>query len=704
MTELLDLTPLLNPRSVAIIGATADVRRPGGRPLDYLQRFGYPGRIYPVNPKRTEIAGVTCYPDVASLPEVPDMAVIVLPAAAVHEAMAACQKKGIPAMTVFTSGFSEMGAKGRALEDRIKVDARAVGSIMCGPNCQGVANFNDRMVANFTSAVAEDVISGGGIGFASQSGLFGGILTDECRRRGLGLGYLVSTGNEAVVDVSDVIAYCANDPRTSVIAGYIEGIRDGEKFRVAAQVASDAGKPVVMLKVGRTAEAAAAAASHTASMAGSYAVYRAAFRQWGVLEVDDIDELVDTAETFDRIRRMPRGDRICVLGNSGGVGVFCADKVVGLGLRMAQLAPDTVAAIEAKLPGMGSARNPVDVALQAFSDPVSVGSHLRHILADENVDVAVAVFGIQRLCVDEMVEEFRAAQEGTDKPIVVAWMGGDPKGPEKLKAAGIPTFTDPLRALKAVRKLIEFSRRQPSFGAPAAEGACGAAKALVADHVTAGRKTLGEHASKAVLEAAGIATTREVLVRTEEETAAAAEEIGFPVVLKIESADITHKTEVGGVALGLGDADAVRKAVAAMTERVLAARPDARIDGFTVQEMVTDAVEMIVGIKRDPTFGPTVLVGSGGILVEILADSALRVAPFDHAQAEAMVKELAGYSLLAGARGKPPADVDALVDALVKVSALAAACPEIEELDINPLMVLPEGRGVRAADGVIGLG
>lgn len=704
MTELLDLTPLLNPRSVAIIGATADVRRPGGRPLEYLQRFGYPGRIYPVNPKRTEIAGVTCYPDVESLPEVPDMAVIALPAAAVHEAMAACQRKGIRAMTVFTSGFSEMGADGRALEDRIKVDARAAGSVMCGPNCQGVANFHDRMVANFTSAVAEDVIPGGGIGFASQSGLFGGILTDECRRRGLGLGYLVSTGNEAVVDVADVIAYCAKDPRTSVIAGYIEGIRDGGKFRAAAEAASEANRPVVMLKVGRTAEAAAAAASHTASMAGSYAVYRAAFRQWGVLEVDDIDELVDTAETFDRIRRLPRGDRVCVLGNSGGVGVFCADKVVGLGLQMATLAPATVAAIEAKLPGMGSPRNPVDVALQAFSDPASVGGHLRRILADDAVDLAVAVFGIQRLCVDEMVEEFRTAQEGSDKPIVVAWMGGDPKGPEKLKAAGIPTFTDPYRALKAVRKLVEFTRRQPSFGGPVASGACEEARALVAGHVAAGRKTLGEHASKAVLAAAGIPVTREVLVRTAEEADAAAAEIGFPVVLKIESADITHKSEVGGVALGLANAAAVREAVTAMTERVLAARPEARIDGFTVQEMVTDAVEMIVGIKRDPTFGPTVLVGSGGILVEIMGDSALRVAPFDRVQAEAMVKELAGYPLLAGARGKPPADVDALVDALVNISALAVACPEIAELDVNPLMVLPEGRGVRAADGVIVLG
>jgi len=306
MTDLLDLTPLLDPRSVAIIGATPDARRPGGRPLDYLKRFGYAGRIYPVNPRYTEIAGIACYPDVASLPEAADMAVIALPAPAVPGAVRACQEAGIKAMTVFTAGFSEMGDEGRALEAELKRDALAAGSILCGPNCQGVANFHARMVANFTSAVADDVITGGGIGFASQSGLFGGIVTDECRRRGIGIGYLVSTGNEAVVDVADVIAHLTKDPRNTVISGYIEGVRNGDKFRDAARLAHRADRPVVVLKVGRTAEAAAAAASHTASMAGSYDVYRAAFKQWGILEVDDIEELVDTTEFFGITSAGPR--------------------------------------------------------------------------------------------------------------------------------------------------------------------------------------------------------------------------------------------------------------------------------------------------------------------------------------------------------------------------------------------------------------
>lgn len=705
MSELRDLTPLLKPRSIAILGATPDHRRVGGRPLPFLTKYAFPGAIYPVNPKHQAIDGVRCYANVGELPETPDMAIIAVPAARVLDAVRDCQDAGIPAMTVYTSGFAEMGGEGVALERALKDMVAEKGSLLCGPNCQGVANLNDRMCANFSTTLGHDDVAAGPVAFVSQSGLFAGIVAADCHARGLGIGYLVSTGNEVGVDFADVLAYAAADDRIRVVAGYMEGVRDAEKLRKAALVARAHGKPVVILKVGRGAESAAAAASHTGAMAGSYEVYRAAFRQWGIIEVDDITELFDLVELFSLGAPSSPGDRIGIVTNSGGIGVFSADKVGELGLRMAVFSPETRDAIAERIPEFGSPQNPVDFTLQAFSDPASVGWHIRHVVQDPNVDAVMVFFGVQMLNVAELVEEIKQAAALNDKPVVVCWMRGDPEGPKAFRAAGIPCFDDPLRALKALRALVTQGRIAATAldGEPVSATSATAAAARVAEAAGARLTSLGEQAAKAVLAEAGVPVTRSVLAGDADAAVAAAEKIGYPVALKVDSPDIAHKTEAGGVVLGLDTAAAVRRAHDRIMTRARAYAPDARIEGIGVHEMVSGAVELIVGIKRDDAFGPVVLVGAGGTLVEVMKDVELRVAPVGRAEAEAMVGALKCLPLLTGARGRPRADIAAVVDVIERLSALALAAPALKELDINPLMVMPEGEGARAADALITL-
>ena len=695
---LRDLTPLLKPRSVAIVGATPDSRRVGGRPLSFLRRFGFPGPIYPVNPKYEEIEGIRCYPSVTKLPESADMAIIAVPASRVIEAVRECQVAGIPSMTIYTSGFAEMGGAGERLEAELKSIAEAEGTLVCGPNCQGVANLHDRMVANFSSTLSRDDITAGPIGFVSQSGLFAGIVAAECHQRGLGLGYLNSTGNECIVDFADMIAHMASDSRIRVVAGYLEGIRDGHKLRAALAIARKNQTPVIILKVGRSDESARAAASHTGSMTGSYEVYRAAFHQWGVIEANDVTELFDLIELFSLSPPASKGPRVGILTNSGGIGVFCADKVNELGLELPSLNPETSARILEKLPAFGSAQNPVDFTLQALSDAEAIGWHLKHMVSDPNVDVVLAFFGVQMLNVDALCAEIIKANKVNEKPIVVGWMLGDPSLPGQLRAEGIPCFNDPLRALKAIRALVAgpISMREEVLPSDV-----DSAVAMVAQAVHSGKFQLGEYDSKQVLSMLGIDVTRGRVVANSQHAVAAAEEVGYPVALKVESPDIGHKSEAGGVRLGLTTSTAVRSGFEEIQNSIRIFDPNALIDGIGVYEMVTDAIELIVGIKQDPVFGPVILLGSGGIMVEMLKDSVVRVAPVTKSDAHTMITELKIFPLLGGERSYLKSDIDAVADILARLSNFSLATDLISELDINPLMVLPEGNGACAADALI---
>jgi acyl-CoA synthetase (NDP forming) len=697
---LRDLTPLLSPRSIAVIGATPDPHRVGGRPLSFLARFGFPGPIYPVNPKYEEVQGIKCYASVLDIPEQVDMAVVAVPADGVLDVVRECQSVGIPSLTIYTSGFSEMGADGRRLEKQLQALASEKGTLVCGPNCQGVANLNDHMVANFSSTLLRDNISAGSIGFVGQSGLFTGIVAAECHRRGLGLGYLNSTGNESVVDFCDMVAHMSADPRIRVVAGYMEGIRDGEKLRTALEVAKNHNTPVVVLKVGRNEESAKAAASHTGSLAGSYETYQAAFRQWGVIEANDIGELFDFIELFSSSSCLGNGDRVGILTNSGGIGVFCADQLGPLGLRLASLEDKTKIGIASKLPVFGSAENPVDFTLQALTNARAIGSHLSYMVSDENVDAVFLFLGVQMLNLGELVKEIIDANRINEKPIVVSWMLGDESVPPKLWKAGIPCFEDPLRGLKALKALNIVSPtpecRKPSKIAQSAAQ-------ILDDLAGEGHRQLGEHQSREILKLLNIPVARGEVVRDSASAQVVAEEIGLPVVMKVESNDIAHKTDVGGVRLNVQSLPEVVSGFDDIMSTVAQGMPEARIEGIGIYEMLPKSVELIAGIKCDPVFGPVILLGTGGVMVEILRDAVVGVTPISNEGAWEMISQLKSLPLLKGERGYDRADLTAVASLLVLLSDFAQMASSLDELDINPVMVHRDGQGVCAADALISL-
>jgi acetyltransferase len=459
-----DLTPLLNPASIAIIGATPDTRKVGGRPIRYLRRYGYRGRIYPVNPRYEAMHEMPCFPSVAALPERPDMAIIALPADAAIEAAAACIAAGVPALTVYSSSFREIGPEGAAREARLKAVIAEAGAVMCGPNCQGVANFHDGMVAYFTSGLGRDDVPVGGLGFVTQSGLFGGMLAEACVRRGIGLGYMISSGNEAGLDFADAIVHMAGDERTTLIAGYLEGVNDLGRLDAALGRAGARELPVVILKVGRHVEAASAAKAHTGADTGSWQAYKALFRRHGVIEVGAIETLYDVVEALSRGIRRPAGPRVGIITNSGGVGALCADQARSLGLAVPRFLAETEAALCAGLPDYASPRNPVDMTLQPFSDPVSLGHHVRAVAADPNVDAVLVFVGLNWLTGPEMAATLAALQPALAKPMVVVWAGGDPKGGEILRAAGVPAFAAARDALETLRALSRTAPTDSSFG------------------------------------------------------------------------------------------------------------------------------------------------------------------------------------------------------------------------------------------------
>ena len=698
MTALTDLGELLNPGSVAIIGATPDLSRVGGRPITYLKRYGFTGEIFPINPKHQSIDGLPCYAAIEALPKVPDMAILAVPAKGVCSVIEACQAFGVKAFTVFSSGFAESGAEGAALERRLRELVKAEGSVLCGPNSQGIANFLDRTVAYFSSELGRDDIAPGPVGFVGHSGIFGGIMASECIRRGLGLGYLVSTGNEAGIDFADAAAYMARDKRIRVVAGYIEGVRDAGKLRAAAEIARAENKPFVILKAGRNPDAAAAAASHTGALAGSYDCHRAAFRQWGIIEVENSDELFDLVEAFALSEKRLTGTRIGMLTNSGGIGVLCADQLAANGLSLPAFESVTEAALKADMLPFVAPRNPVDIALQGLSDPDCIGRHAGRIAGDTNVDAVLCFLGAIHRDVAQVAGAIAGVAAASDKPVLAGWLGGDNEGVRQLRAAGVPVSPEPARAARVLAAMAQYAGYKTP-GAVAQSADMTAARRIVESDPAPG--ALSETESRALLSAAGIASAQGGLAGDADAAVAIATKIGYPVALKIDSADIAHKSEVGGVVLAVESEADLRQAYRDMLVSVAARQPEAEIAGVGVYEMIGGAVEMIAGMRRDAIFGPVLLLGMGGVYAEILDDKVLRIAPLAAGDGAAMAEELKGFALLDGARARPPADIAALADILERLAALALAVPDITEIDINPLMLLPRGNGAIAADALV---
>jgi acyl-CoA synthetase (NDP forming) len=693
-----------DPRSIAIIGASANPKKPGGKSLEALLKRGYAGNVFPVNPSYDEIAGLTCYPTILDVPGDVEMAIVSVPANLVPDLLEQCGAKGVKAVVLFTAGFSEVGGEGEALQQRISDLARKHEFRILGPNCLGLINVSNSVMASFAHIVDLEPIPGS-LGLVTQSGAFGAMIYAEANEAGVGCSSFASVGNEADSEFSEFVAYLLEDPGTKVIGGYLEGARNGDNLRRVAEKALGLGKPIVMLKVGRTGSGARAASSHTGSLAGDDQIYDAFFRQTGIVRVDVLSELTAFAMVH-RGGRDFRGRRVGILSGSGGYGVIVADKCESLGLSVPELGPVTRAELARSLPEFGSGRNPIDLTAQAGMDPSMLGKCLRALVADPDVDIILANAFFREPNGLALVKELIEIYESTSKAIVIMSharlrAGLEVECVERLTRAGIPFLTDGLAAATAVAQLAWYQDKAAQAAARD-EGPAPPAIAVAEEITQAIRagEDLSEHRSKQILQGYGIPVTREALATSAEMAVGLARELGYPVALKVQSPEIAHKTEADGIRLDLDSDDAVRSAYREILGNAERFAPHADVQGVLVQEMLEGGVEVIIGATKDPVFGHAIMFGLGGIFVEVLRDVSFRIAPLTRTDAEEMIEEIAGVRVLQGVRGQPPADREAIVDALLRVSRLVTDHrDEIAELDINPLVVFP--RGAKAVDALI---
>ena len=695
-----DLRPLIAPASVALVGATEETSRFGGRCLQRLLEFGYRGRVYPINPRYPALRGLTCYPSVRELPEAPDHVGVVVPAERVLGILRECAERGVRFATVYTGGFAESGTPdGRALQADITAFARETGLRVMGPNCNGLINFVDTYAMTTTATIAGPRRAPGNIAVVSQSGGVGQVnVMWRAQQLGLGVSYEVSCGNSADLDLVDFGHFMVEDPHTDVILMIAEHVPEGGRFIELAQAARARAKPIVMLKFGRTAAGSRAAASHTGAVTGADEVQDAVLRQLGVIRVTDTHELYETAMML-RTKRHPAGRRLAATTVSGGNAVLLVDLAAGAGFSFPDYQPDTQERLATVLPKLGTTANPTDVTNMAIGKPDIFRRCIEGIAGDPNIDAVVPIF---TMTTSGDLLHAAAAAKVAAKPVALLWTGGCNDRPEfgvaDLVGHGVPVFRDTIacvRALDAAARYGEFLQRPPvTTDAPKIDRqAFDAALATACASPT-------ERNAKAALAAYGLPVTREALARDADEAVHIASSFGGRVALKIESPDIPHKTEAGAIRLGIQGDAAVRAAYDAVMSAAKDYAPQARLDGVLVQEMIGAGVELMLGIAHDPAFGPVIVVGLGGIHVEVLRDLTYRAAPVDRAEAGRMLRELRGYRLLEGVRGQTACDVDALCATIERLSWLAVdAADRIAELDVNPLVARPDG--VTVVDALI---
>ena len=687
------LTPLLAPRSVAILGASNDPARIGGRPLAYMLAQKFAGAIYPVNPNRAEVQGVKAYPSVADLPETPDVAIIAVPADLAVQAVEDLAKRGTKGALMFTAGFAEVDAKGEAEQDRMVAIARAHGMRILGPNCLGVFDARTSYYATFSSSFDSGWPVPGRIGIASQSGAYGTHLYTLARNRGIGVSLCIMTGNEADVTLGECIGWLAENPEVDVIAVYAEGIREAPGLIAAFEVARAAKKPIIMQKVGRSELGTKAAKSHTASIAGNDAVTEAVMAEFGVLRARNSEEMLDIAHTATR-RIFPARNTLGVITLSGGAGVLISDVAESVGLPMPEMPQDAQTRLR-KLVSFCAPRNPVDATAQVGNDTTLLGTFTESLVRDGGY---TSVLGFFTMVASSrrwpaMRAELDTVRTKYPDRLYVLSLIAQPERVRELEANGWICHEDPTRAVVAIDAM---GRLGASFSAAPPAPAPGIGP------VTLPATTPSEAEAKRLLASVGIQSAPEQACASAAEAVTAAERFGFPVVMKILSPDILHKSEIGGVLLDIADAASVRDGHDLLLARAKQAAPAARIEGVLVAKQLKGGVECIMGIHRDPVFGPMAMFGLGGIFVEILKDVVFHRCPFGTDVAEAMIGAIKGAPLLQGARGRPPADIKALAEMLSLLSAFAvAAGPKLASIDLNPVFAMPEGQGAFAADAVI---
>jgi acetyltransferase len=688
-----NLDKIFHPQSVAVVGASRRSQSVGHTVLHNLIDGGFKGDVYPVNPKYEAIGNTPCFADVATLPKAADLVVICTPARTVPEIVRQCGEAGILGILILSAGFRETGEAGMQLEQAVQEQARKfAGMRIVGPNCLGVMAPHIGLNASF----ATDLPPRGSVAFISQSGALCTSVLDWALQENVGFSQFVSVGNMLDVGIADLIDYFAMDKWTDSIILYVESITEARQFMSAARAFAKK-KPIIAYKAGRFAESSQAAASHTGAMAGVDAVYEAAFARAGVVRVFEVDDLFDCAELLARQKR-PKGARLAIVTNAGGPGVIATDSLLERHGVLAKLSEETIAKLNKELPAAWSHGNPVDVLGDA--PPKRIGRAVEIVLEDNEVDGVLTILSPQAMT--DPTGAARAVIKATgrsQKPLLTAWMGGAKvrEGIELFNAAGIPTYSSPEPAVRAFMYLVSYARnRQLLYETPRempVEFPLNRAKlrAVFDTILSEGHDVLTESTSKALLEAYEIPVAKTYVARSVDDAVELAHRVGFPVALKVFSAQITHKTDVGGVVLNLVNESEVRAAFDQIIICAKKRRPDANVEGVTVQRMVSapDGHELIVGAKRDPVFGVVLLVGAGGITAELYQDRALELPPLNERLARRALESLRSWPLLSGYRGHAAVDVDHLIEVLIRFSYLITDYPEIVELDVNPLLVTP---------------
>jgi acyl-CoA synthetase (NDP forming) len=684
-----DFSRLFDPESVAVVGASTDPDTITGRPQHFLEKHGFEGNIYPVNPKHDSIRGLDCYPSVLDVPDDVDVALVLVSSKRIPGILRECGRKGIRYAIVVGSGFGEVGEAGERLERELLDIAAEYGIRVVGPNTLGVIGFESNSTLCFSSMLDErdTLVEDGELAFVSQSGSFAGMLFLMTQRRGIGTKYWASTGNEIDVDALELLSFMLTDSDVSMVVGYVESFAEGTRLEAVAEKALERGVPILLMKVGQSDEGRAAVSSHTGKMAGEYDVYSAVFREYGIVEVEDVTTFLDVISTLSVLERLPAARcQWAALSPSGGVGALVADAVDREGMELATFEAETVQALSEVIPEYGSVRNPVDATGNVIGNYGLYEDAFTALLADDGVDVLLLQFGNTGPKMAAAYEELLTeAARTSEKTILAVFTGGEP--PEDLerryRAAGIPTFTDPVRAVRTVGLITRFTRareRRETEPEPRSERATG------------GRDTDRDLSdwtdAAAVMDEYGIESVRGRVADSPEEAVAVAEELGYPAVLKASASGLEHKTEADGIRLDLRSAEAVERAFADIDESVTAYDPELTLDGVLVQAHVEDGVEVIVGITESD-LGPVMIFGLGGTLVEVLDDVSYRTLPITRTKAEALLRETRAGEVLSGHRGRTY-DTDALVELMTGASDLYVDYG-LTELDLNPVTVRRDG-------------
>ena len=686
------IAPFFESKSLAVIGASTDPIKQGGRPVRYSVMSGYKGRVYPINPRADEVQGVKAYPSVGDVPGPVECAFIALPAPAVEGAVMDCAGKGVRAAIIISAGFGEVGAAGRRTQQRIADIGRDAGMRLVGPNCMGLMDVRRNFFPTFAPLFGfngEERPGIGNISLVSQSGAFGAHAYEMARTRGAAFNKWVTTGNQCDTEISDFVAYLADDKDTEIIMIYFEGCRDPEKLKQAFRMARANGKPVVLLKAGRSETGVKAAVSHTGSMAGSDAAFDGFCRQFGIHRADTTSELMDIAIACS-MRKYPSKPRVGLVSISGAAGALMADYAAEVGLDVPPL-PRAAQKKLLKLFPFGSALNPIDPTALWGQDMSVLSASLEALIKDGGHDAVVlfgSTIGVNFINIERFKNHIFPVRKKYPKPLIVISMLGSPDLIADWKTEGFQIYEDPRRAIEVVAALAKLGPIARREARPPARPRVPRAFRITPE------RALSEAEAMDALEKAGLPFAPRGVATSRAGAQRLAAKMGFPAVLKIASRDILHKSDIGGVELGLASKREVGAAYDGILKKAKKAAPGAAIDGVLVAPQIGGGDETILGVSNDPGLGPVVMFGMGGIFVEVYKDVAFRVAPFSRAEAKAMIAEVTGHAILTGARGQAASDVDALADALHRLSLFAAANADtIASIDINPFMVLPKGKG-----------